>query len=187
MYVSLKFHHPPYDLFARFQNHDFFAVRQTDHGIGGGFNVFDQVAIQDDLRVVYSGEVDHSGLSIGTSVATLPDSRVSPQTLEIERNAADMLLMTGVLSSADTAVDLQARRLLRAWQSGDVPTLDAEVTRSLQFDGACSTSLDEERLAVLQGIASHMQALAHDSDLHHTDIRGRVYAQLLSHLANRIQ
>ena len=49
------------DIFAAFEDDDFFAVDQGKHGIGRGFCVFDEIAVDDQRIAVEPGEMNHGG------------------------------------------------------------------------------------------------------------------------------
>jgi hypothetical protein len=49
------------DVFAGFKDDDFLAVDEGEHGIGRGFGVFDEIAVDDQRISVEPGEMNHGG------------------------------------------------------------------------------------------------------------------------------
>src|ERR1700733_3734779 len=49
------------DVFAALEDDDFFAIDEGEHGIGRGFGVLDEVAVDDQRIPVEPGEVNHGG------------------------------------------------------------------------------------------------------------------------------
>ena len=52
------------DVVAAFEDNDFFAVDEGEHGVGRGLGVFDEVAVDDQRIAVEAGEMDHGGASL---------------------------------------------------------------------------------------------------------------------------
>ena len=58
------------DFFGRFQDHDFLTGCKADHGVWSRLDFLDEVAVEDDLGAIETGDVNHDDLSKSTSAAS---------------------------------------------------------------------------------------------------------------------
>ena len=57
--ASAELHNPAHDLIRAFENDQFRAASQTDYSVGSGFDMLDQIGVQNQWYVIDASDWNH--------------------------------------------------------------------------------------------------------------------------------